>query len=881
MKVIKPLPLSLLARCFEFRGRAWMGVSALLMLSLGEQRKLWPEQDLWPFWAARPEAAGGALEEGMPRAQSEYLVCGHAYPQPDLGNACAVRAEVGGLHKRLNVHGYRFWNGGNPSVAQPFERLPLNWAHTWGGADCPDNPLGMGMAAQERGGARVRPLPHIEDPDHVLMRPDSPGKPVGFGPLDSTWPQRAARRGTYDDAWFKTQFPAVAADADWASTFNLAPLDQRQPAPFTGDEAYVFHHMHPAQPRLAGALPGLRTRLFVTHRVGAQEKFKEVASSLRALWFFPGEERVILVFQGMHQIAEDDGADIVHLLGAIETLGQPRDPLHYLNVRDKRLDDENGALESLREEDLTPAGWVVPLIDFAPKENRVFDRAQARGRREREAARAEVASHGLDPDEHASPVDGPPPPKVESIDDLIALRKKASIQMTETRARAEASKQQALAETRAAFEANRMDFGAIEREMQGLETRGPPKPFADALARDFRQLIERGHASGGDVGELEQMVADPKLLAQWRGGDEQALQAYRMVAHRKLAADGLQGEAAVAMRQRVLAHHAAGGSFAGWDLTGADLSGLGLAGADLGGALMEKTNLTGTRLEGANLQGAVLAHATLVATQFGRANLRNANLGAARIEKADFGEADLTGSIFELARLADVSWRGAKLDGVRLHEAVLSSIDASQAHAEEMVVFLQRDLRGCRFAGARLKQIVFLECDLSRVDFSDAHFEKCSFVTVTAIETNFQRLRIDDSGVFAKECVMPGADFSGARLPGMSFRGAGLGGAVLRGATLSGCDFSECDLSGADFAQADLRGARFVRANLKRTRLASANLMDAVLQHAVLEGGDYRQANLFQSDLARVRVGAGVEMEGALTTRARTWPRHLPEAIKS
>lgn len=873
MKVFKPLPLSLVTRCFEFRKRTWMGVSALLMVSLGERRKLWLEKDLWEFWATRPEAAW-PLEEGMPRARSEYLVCGHAYPQDAERRACAVRAQVGLLRKQLNVHGHRFWDGDRPTPAQPFERMPLDWAHTWGGAAWPENPLGMGMSDQDLGGVRVRPLPHVEDPGHVLSTAASHGKPAGFGPIDGMWPQRAAKRGTYDDAWFKTHFPAVAPDADW-TTFNLAPDDQQQPAPFAGDEAYAFHNLHPALPQFAGALPGLRARLFVTHRVNDEEKFKEVASGLRALWFFPDEERAILVFQGMHEIAEDDGADIVHLLGGIEDLAQPRAAAHYLEVRDKRLDVQDGALESLREGDLMPSDLVVPLIDLTPRENRGAERGLARGRREREAARAEVASHGLDPDEHAAPLDGPPPPEVATLDDLIALRAKANAQMAGMREKVEREKKKAIDEVRVTFETNKLDFGAIEREMQGLETRGPPKPFADDVIKEFHSLIERGKAAGGDVSELEQMVVDPKLLAQWRGGDEKQLVAYRMTAHRRLAADPVAGDASAALRKRVMAHHAARGSFAGWDLTGADLSGLDLSGADLSSALMERANLTGTLLDDADLRGATLAHAAFVSTQCRRAKLAGANLGSARIEKADFGEADLSDVIFEKARLQEVGWRGAKLDGIRMEEALIAGIDCSHAVADGMITFLQRDLRGCSFSGARLKQVVFLECDLSGVDFSDAVFEKCGFVGIKAPQAGFRRMRID-SGAFAQGCVLDGADFGDARLCDMNFRGAALTGAVFRGAVLQGSDFSECDLSGADFHHADLCRARFVRATLTGTRFASSNLMDTVFQHAKLEETDYRDANLFQSDFARVRLGVNVRTDRALTTRLRTYPRHRP-----
>lgn len=872
MKVFKPMPLSLLARCFEFRERIWMGVSALLMVPLGPApRRLWPEKDIWQFWAARPEAQW-PLEEGMPRARAEYLVCGHAYPHGGDRRACAVRARVGALGKQLNVHGSRFWNGDRPSEPQPFERLPLDWAHAWGGPDCPQNPLGMGMADQDVGGARVRPLPHVEYPHRMLASRSGAGLPAGFGPIDGMWPQRAAKRGTYDDAWFKTHFPAVAPDADW-TTFNVAPDDQQQDAPFAGDERYVFDNLHPTLPALSGALPGLRARMFVTQRVDGEQKFREVAGALRALWFFPDEERAILVFQGMHPIAEDDGADIVHLLGAVEDIGRPRPAEHYLHVRDKRLDKDHGALEALREDDLMPADLVVPLIDFTPQENRALERGQKRAEAERIKARAEVASHGLDPDEHAAPVKGEAPPDIRSLDDLLRVRAQVDQRMAAMKQQAEASKAKGVAEVRALFEREGKDFSLIEREMAGLETRGPPKPFVDDLLQSFHGFIAAGQNNKAGIAELEQFVADDKLHAQWRHGETRQLMAYRMTAHYQIPADRAQGAAAEATRRRVMDRHAAGGDFRQWDLTGAELAGLDLSGADLEGALMERANLSGTNLSGANLRGAVLAHADLLSTQCRGAVLAGANLGAARVMKTDFEGADLTDAVFVKAQMDEVSWRGATLDGVRLEEARMGAIDCSGAHAEQMLAFLQLDLRGFRFADARLKQAAFVECDLTGVDFGGAVFEKCGFVTIQAAGARFAGLRID-SGCFVQGCDLGGADFSGATLPNISFRGANLAGVRLHGAQLRGADFSECDLTGADLGRADAREARFVRARLAGARLAGTNLMEAVFQHAALQDTDYRDANLFRSDFARVRVAPGVRFDGAIVTRMRTYPRH-------
>lgn len=878
MKVMKPMPLSVLTRCFEFRERIWMGMSALLMVPLGQApRMLWPEKDLWQFWGLQPESQW-PLEEGLPRARAEYLLCGHAYPNDDAHRARAIRARVGSLEKQLHVHGRRFWNGSQASQAQPFERLPLHWMHAWGGPACAENPLGMGMGPGQGQGmadahqSGVRLLPNIEYPHQMVAAPSDVGTPAGFGPIDGMWPQRAAKRGTYDDAWFKQHFPGMAPDADWTA-FNVASPDQQQTAPFVGDENYVFDNLHPSLPRLAGALPGLRARLFVTQSAGGAQKFKEVATALKALWFFPDQERAILVFQGMHPISQDDGADIDHLLGAIEDIGQPRSAQHYLDVRDKRLDRVNGAIESLREEDLMPADLAVPLVDFSVRESRALARGQARAQAERAGARAEVASYGLDPDVHAPPLKAHALPEVRSLDDLLRLRAEADQRMAAMKHKAEQTQALSIAEARALFVAEGKDFGLIEREMAGLETRGPPKPFVDDLLKSFHGFIANGQGIKPAVAELQEMVVDDKLHAQWRQGEAKQLMAYRLSSHCQHPVSRPQGAAANATRQKVVDRYAQGGDFRRWDLTGADLSGLDLSGADFEGVLMEGANLSGTQFTRANLRDAVLAHAELLTTQFSGAVLAGANLGAARVMKANFENADLTQTIFAKAKLDEVSWRGATLNGVRLEGAQLGAIDCAGARAEQMLSFVQLDLRGFCFARARLKQMVFVECDLRGVDFSGAVFEKCGFVTIQAAGARFCGLRID-SGCFAQGCDLSGCDFSEATLRSLSFRGAKLAGARLQGAQLGGSDFSECDLSGADLGRADAREARFVRAMLTGASLAGANLMDAVFQHAALEDTDYRHANLFQSDFARVRVAPGVRFEGALVTRMRTYPRH-------
>lgn len=870
MKVLKPMAVSSLVRCFEYRGKCWFSFTGMLMVGLGHEIRLYSEQELWPFWLARPEA-GGPLDEGILRARAEYLVSGIAFPHNTDGRACAVEAQVGQLSKRLLVFGDRYWEGHQHTRPLPFRALPMTWENAYGGKGFPDNPRGKGVAPTEHDGANYHWLPNIETPTQPIASPTERVPPAGFGPIDTMWPQRARFQGTYDDAWLKNQFPAVASDTNWRY-FNVAPEDQQQDQAFTGTESYAFGNMHPTQPHLRGQLPGLRVRAFVTHRMGSDEKFKEIRTQLNTLWFFPDAERAILVFQGMHEIAEDDGADIVHLLSAVEHLDRPRPAEHYLQVRDKRLDKENGALESLREDDLMPSELAVPLIDFSPRENRALERGGKRAEAERAKARSEVASHGLNPDEHAPAVKGEPPPKIRSLDDLMRVRVEMSQRLAHAKQHGEAEKAKSLADAKAVFQRAGQDFSLIEREMAGLETRGPPKPFVDELIHTFRGHLA-GQTDRAVKSELEHMSSDQKLHTHWRGAEAKQLLAYRMTAHYQPPVDRTQGEAAQAVRRRVLAHRSAGGDFRGWDLTGADLSGLDLSCTNLEGALMERANLTGTILRGANLANAVLAHADLLSTQCQQATLTNANLGAARIEKADFEGSDLSGAIFAKARLGQVSWRNARIDDVRLEEARIDGLDCSGASSDQLIAFHRLDLRRFNFSKARLKLAAFIECDVSGVDFSEAAFEKCAFVSLKAAGAQFSSMRVE-SGCFVQGCDLRGAHFSGAVLQGLSFRGASMQGAVLEGALLRGSDFSECDLVQANFSRSDAREARFVRANLVGARFEGANLMDAVFQHARLGSTDYRGANLFQSDFARVRVAPGVRFDEALCTRMRTLPRH-------
>ncbi|MCA9700522.1 MAG: DUF2169 domain-containing protein, partial [Myxococcales bacterium] len=458
MKVIKPNKLSVLTRCFQHRGARHLGVSVLAFVPLGAPPRLRSEQELWTFV---PQRLGplGVLDESIPKHQGEFLLAGSAHspdatPVPEL----PVRASVGPLQKTLLVSGDRFWRGDDPSQARPFTQMPLSWDRAYGGPDFADNPLGRGRVSEAVTGTDAQAvfLPNIEDPHQRIEAPDQQTPPAGFGPMDPSWPQRTRLLGTYDQTWLERDFPGFAADIDW-SYFNVAPADQRGAGFWQGPIPYCFEHLHPTRPRLEGTLPALVARAFITRllekptvarRKAEPEiptRFEAIELSLRTLWFFPDGERAVLIFQGSTPILTDDAGDVRHLVLAAETPEAPRTIEHYAKVLADRLDPQHGALASLHDDELLPAGEDGP--DEAAVTHEALTRSQGRlaANMHRRALRmyaqacAELEAEGLDPADYIeAPQPAPEPPSLAELPALAAsLLEQAEAKKRELEAEAE------------------------------------------------------------------------------------------------------------------------------------------------------------------------------------------------------------------------------------------------------------------------------------------------------------------------------------------------------------------------------------------------------------------------------------------------------------
>ena len=871
MRGIKPFKLSFLTRPFQWGNEHRLGIGILAYIRLGEP-ELFTDFEMWKEVA---EAMGKdfILDTGLPKSRAEFLMMGTAYqPGGVPATTRSVKVKVGSVEKSVYVIGDRFWKDGVPTSPLPFTEMPLTWENAFGGAEFPRNPRGKGAAKVRDGSREIHPLPNLELPGRMITSPRDKPEPAGFGAIDFMWPQRFSLAGTYDKEWLDTRFPGFAQDLDWR-IWNLAPPDQQQAEPFSGDETIVLEHVHPTKPRIEARLPPLKARCFVDQRRGEERVFEEVAMKLTTLWLFPELERAVLVFHGAHPIVEDDGTDIETLLIAGEKKGEPRPVEHYRAVLEKRSGPDR-ALEVLNDPDLVPDEWagMGPEVDEQTKQttpnNFLHERQRKVSDAQIEEARAKVVAVGLDPDEHG-PKPHPPDDPLPPLAQLGEYVKRKMAEGREALARAQEERAAGREKARKFYEEVGLDFDEVVREM-ATGPRGPPDFSADAERVRFRKLADDASASGHPIDELEHFATDEGVYAEWKAREAQLWELYRTSVHRQEPAFPASDErtrARVAAVQDALGR---GESLAGWDLTGVDLRGVELVGANLEGAFLESTRLEGANLEGANLKRAVLAHAQLEGARLARARLEDADLGGAALDGASLSQAVLTG-----AELYSVSLRKADLTGANLYRATFQKAELEGACFRDAKLlearFLEVKLPEVDLRGADLTRVTFVRCNLGGLDVSGANLEDATFVATTARGTIFVNARLVGMRV-VEECCFAEADFKGADLSRANLRDTDIARADFSGATLHKADLSGADLTEARFYRARARSSLWIRTKLNKAMMVAADLFEAVVEKADMRGTDLRGANLYGADFALIHSDRDTKVDDAIQDRVRVLP---------
>ncbi len=875
MRTVKPNCLSVLPRPVEHRGQFHLCASVFAMVPLRGASMLFSDQNLWK---TLPLAAPDFIETGVPKVRSEFLVYGSAYPATDgeTPEASTFGVRFAELTKTGRAHGRRIARGGDILAQEPLVAAPLDGTASYGGPQYAPNPRGTGHPSSQRPDGMLM-LPTIEPLDRPWHPDPEQNRALTFGALDITHPDRARLAGTYDDAWLKSDYPGLARDGHW-TIFNVAPSDQQREAPFAGDEAYHLANLHPQVPHVQGKLPGIAAVALV-QRSGEAAGLERLEMKMRTVVFLPEQDRAVLIWQGFCPCEADDASDIATIVVAAEHSDRPRDLEHYAAVMHARLESEDALLASLQDEVLLPEG--MPFEGLLPAD---FDlnkplppdsyeaRLRRRGERQMQAARDEVARHGLDPDKHAPPATFAPaepfPPLPQLGEFLRRIEREAQERIEKEKAEA-AQRMETLA--REFSEAGR-DFEVIRREISGVNGAGPPAALAPQHLGTLSSLDQNAQAQGRPVQEISKMLGDHALHAQWAENDAALRASYVANAHFQAPVQPAIGSVAESQRRQIAERRAQGAGLQGMDLTGADLRGVDLRGLNCDGVLLEAANLAGVAMAGASFRGAVLAHANLNDAQAAGCDFTQANLG-----RATLGRFYAANAVFTDSNLWEVEARGAVLRGARfeeaqLHGATFADADLSHTWLKDALL-LDSDLSGANLGGAQLDGAQFVNARLERTTWTGCVGKAVVFMNVACPESDFSDAQLPGSR-WVGTLDLARARFDRADLSDAYFaQGTVLEGASFEHARADRVDLTACLLAKSSWRAARLREASLRRATLTQADLSGADLLGASLANALLFGARLIGCNLFGADLARIHTDSSTRLDRSNTAKARVYPR--------
>ncbi len=819
------------------------------------------EVEMWKM-ASTELGRFGVLDHWMFKPQAELLVTGSCFTGEREKGSEYVRVQLGpegkrAVDKKLYVFGDRKWTLIGPSEPTMFSRMPVDYAHAFGGEKFRDNPLGKGYGPViDESGAEIHPLPNVEDPKHTIKSQGDRPTPAALTGWDLTWPVHFEKKmGTYDAKWVEKNGFALADDIDF-SLFNVAPPDQRVPEFFQGDEELRIENMHPDKRVLDAKLPGFSGRCLLRFKpeFDAEQKLHDLPLRTDTIHVFPHHERAIVFMRGTIEIHTTDGTDVELVLAALEDGGEKKSLAHYEEVLRLRADKERGALYALRDKDLMPASVEIsnsagiklgdPLEEAIQPEGLLQRNQYTRIRSEYDKNRERLLAQGIEPDKIPPPPPPPKDPKSYDLEELPALIDRVDVERKQAEDRARSQKAEAEALIESVCREHKIDFAALKQKAKS-DAVGPPKFTAEREIARLGELVRLAEADGADASAMKNKLEDPNFRAQLLDAEHQYRTKYRLSAHAQEPAPAMSVEEAAAARDE-LVRVARGAPRGRRDFTGADLSGADLGGIDLEGAFLENANLKGANLRGAKLRDAVLARANLEQAVLAGADLSRANLGKARLIEADLQGANLTEAVLYEADLSRAKLAFANLSKANTFELVCEGTDFTNARAENLFFYKTR-LNGAVFRGAQFKLCVFIECDARDIDAKVSDFSQSVFLMSQGEGATFADSVLENFRIVMSSFER--SDFSNCRMPGSNLRGA-----KLRESKFVGSNLRRSDVSTADFTQADLSRCLFVECLMMDTimeeaKATGANLMLAIMHRAVLRGADVSKANLFCADL--------------------------------
>ena len=886
-----PESMALLCTLQEDNEPARHGVAVFCLFSLQEERgQLLPARNIWPAVA---KALGGdmPLESGFPKPRSEFLVYGACHEHLPVA-ASHVRVIVNQLDKSLMVFGDRSWSDRGGKKPESFTRMPLDYAHAFGGPGFGQNPFGKGHNSCEHDA-----LPNVEWPHGLIASPKDAPPPAGFNALPPDWPQRAQYLGNFDDAWLRNRWPYFPEGTD-PEYYCIAPPDQRFSGYLRGDEKLHIENMHPLRARIDSTLPGKRCRLFCRRREpDAAGPYQELPTVAETLWLLPEQDCGVLLFRAGFLSRDDEASDIESFHAAWEDLDKaPLPASQYAGLFEKQLREKAAAFKPAppppAPDDAAPAKAVVesaspePAPPPAPPPAALGEIGKALATFEADT-REHLASQGWSKEEieRALAEEAPEPGFAAEQDEADELRQYLK------------SLGQDPATLDGMTTLQRMDLvrrlfsDTVEEQLRqmGLSPEfidefseplpGGDTPVDAVISNALTQLDAAGH----DTAELRQALAELDAAAGAVAGLGQKAGSVPKISSKPdlkppeptAAPEPPRKPGEPITREGLAALLAAGAPLQGGDFSLADFSGMDLSGRDFSDCDFQRANLRGANLERCNLQRAMLDKAILDEAQLSGADLRHASLRRAsmrrtvarglkasdifaahlRMHQAQFHQCDFDNAQIRHAHLEGAVFEDCGLKGAIFYMCSAPQVSFFSCHlggANFLAANLnEAELRGSIIEGACFAKAKARELRLQGVQGTAADFRRASLVSARGdAETRLDNARFDNADL--RSCCWPGASlrqacFDQAWLDNADLNKADLTRASIqrcrmRGATLAKCLLQETDLSDSDMLAGSLR-----KAKLFRTVLRHCNLYGVDFFKAAIHEPDARQANLKQT----------------------------------
>lgn len=893
--LVKPSRLAAALRAEAVPQGGLLTVSAYILFDFESPRRLLTEQALWPM-VVEQMPPGAIFDKGNLKPVGEVIVAGAALAPFDTPvTGLPVVARLGSIEKSLNVFGDRFWRRTDRGVVLtqpvPFDRMPIDEAHAFGGPRFAENPRGKGHDARamlESG--YDAPLPNVENPQRLIRSPDDQVRPAHFGPIAADAAARMRHAGTYDQAWIKNRMPMKPDDFN--PLFHCdAPEDQRLDAFFSGDERFTVSGMSRGASMVGGVLPNMVLRAFV-HR-SADDSLTETRMVCDTVTLFPNITKAVMTFRGLAKAQDPLCEDIGWVMLACEHReDQPRSAEYYQHIFRLRTDPEISHKHALSDFQLMPLRDEAEIgarraarIERARQQQRTFTENQDW------LMRKTLADQGISPTlapateigELADlPVVAMPTREeiergdldvAEILDDVEALSQAIAAKTHFYTARAELTRRAAVKATPPAFLLPHMLKPLATDEDIARYPDLAPLEGTDALAFDISQMRpdiadeDFSRRVGPAMERFEEALAsldiarepDPQALEeQFEKACARALNlpeasmlhdARREIGRlgplkigegRTVAEDepGFMADIMARMDEisaRPIAEFAPGPtpeiSFAGAPEAGRSVA-----------AIAEGTKAAGAQI--ARRLPGVAAEAKSDSLEDVLAALI-AGLPAAPSEQAGqtFGQATA-------ARLADASQQieNAEVETAGMLSAARHSVPAAIFPLEPLAPTVAERLGA--FIAAKLAE----GHDFPGADLAGAH--------LPGLDLRGRPLR----STFFERCDLRGTDFSGADLEQAVFSEADLEGANFTGARIAGVNLSKARLGGARFdgcalARTTLIGVDFTGASFRRAQLSEVTLIDCQL-----DGADFSEALLADFHILRGQAD-GLVMAGAEVAR--------------